>query len=160
VSNENVVLRTGAELAGRAFAPQGGIRLEETTITRPACETPSEQTTTSTTDPSATTTTTPSGTTPTTAGTGGTGDGTGGTGDGTGSGDGSGGDPLATTGAYTLAASAAAAVSLMLGHVLVGTERVVEWNARRWRPRHALPRFPRLHRAAAVIRRRVDRSSV
>jgi hypothetical protein len=153
VTDESVVLEEGATLDGRIFAPQGGVQLHANDITETACAAGTDQvtTTTSTTAaPSTTTSTTPpvATTTPGSGdGTGGTGNGTDGTGSGTGDGTGSGDDGgLALTGPASMALAVLAAGALGIGYSMVGTERVVAWNARRWRPRHAAPRFERLRR--------------
>lgn len=145
VSEETIVLADGVTIDGRLFTPQGGVVLSATTVSQSACAQASDEPTTTTTDPGTTSTTDPSTTTiPTDTSAPAPGDGSG-TDEGSGTGSGSdSGDGLALTGAISLLLALTALGALGAGHVLVGTERVVAWNARRWRPRHAQPRVQRL----------------
>ena len=146
VSDEDIVLDVGVLLDGRLFTPQGGVELARSTIRQSGCLEASA--TTTTVDPASTSTSTtvdPATTTTTVAGTGsgtgarsGSGDGTTGTGGSTDE------DGLAITGPVSMLVVLSGIASLAAGHALLGTERVAAWNARRWRPRHALPRFARL----------------
>ena len=148
VSDESIELHDGVTLDGRLFTPQGGVELARSTISQSGCLEASA--TTTTTDPASTSTTVDPATATTiaeTAGDGGTGTGSG---SGSGAGDGSGtgassadGDGLALTGPVSMLVAVSALTALGAGHALLGTERFVAWNARRWRPRHALPRFAR-----------------
>ena len=149
VSDESIRLGDGVTLDGRLFTPQGGVELARSTISQSGCLEASA--TTTTTDPASTSTTVD----PTVAASapGDTGDGSAsatGTGDASGTGATGGssaqGDGLALTGPVSMLVALSALSALGAGHALLGTERVVAWNARRWRPRHAQPRFARLRR--------------
>lgn len=144
ITEGDIVLGDETSLNGRVFAPRGSISLTSTTITQAACTSSTSQVTTTTTtaappadDATTTTTAAPpvAGGDPSTPGAGSGGTTT------NGSGDGSGG--LAVTGPVSISPAVLAAAALGLGHALLGTERLARWNARRWRPRHALSRRAR-----------------
>ncbi|HYD08776.1 MAG TPA: ice-binding family protein [Acidimicrobiales bacterium] len=155
VTDDDVTMLAGSSLDGRIFAPQGSIGLTDASITGSACQISTDQVTTSTTAPAAPVDTDGDGiadgdepgdangngvpdaqeaapgtgpgstTTPTTPDP-----------------DGTGGSGLPRTGP-TLVIAGVATAMLAAGHALVGGGRLVEWNDRRWRPRHAKRRFGR-----------------